>query len=315
MKWLFKLIIFMFLLGVTLVAVGLFMGIDIDGLQNYLSDDEMYGEQLEYVTESEIQEIIFDLDTRDVVFSLTDEANIKILYYEKESDTWSITENNGVFRVDQDEKPKAWFFFRFPARTYRQIEVHVPKELSLDLFIKTKTGTIKVEFNDIQNYGEVELQSNTGSISVSKLNVTSLKADTDTGSVNVKEVSSEDAINMKSSTGSVTAKVVSASQISMRTSTGSARLEDATITNLALLKVSTGSVTVLRSTASSFDLTSSTGDVNFTVVDSVLYEYDLSVSTGSVRVLGNNQGKTHVTSNGDVKIYARTSTGSIRILS
>jgi hypothetical protein len=314
MKWLFKLIVVMLFLGATLVAVGLFMGIDIDGLQNYLSDNESFGEQIEYITETEIQEINFDLDTRDVVFYLTDEDHIRILYYEKDSDTWTISESSGVFYVDQDEKPRAWFFFRFPARTYRQVEVHVPKDLSLDLKIKTKTGTIKVEFTEFQNYGVVSLESNTGSIHASKINATRLNAKTDTGSVNLTNVDVEQAVTINSSTGSVNAKFVNADQLTMRTSTGSAKLEDSIIVNQAKLTVSTGSIQVSRSTASNFELISSTGDISFTIVNQVSYAYDLTVSTGSVRVLGNNQGKSHRTNDGDIEVYAKTSTGNIRIL-
>jgi DUF4097 and DUF4098 domain-containing protein YvlB len=315
MKWLFKSIVLMLFLGVTLVVIGLFMGIDMNGLQNYLSENESFSDQIEYITDSEILELNFDLDSRDIILYLTDDPNIRILYFEKESDTWTITEDDGVFFVKQEEKPRAWFLFRIPTRTYRQMKVYIPKEITLDLKIVTKTGSIQFETDEVQNYGVVHLESNTGNIITTRMNASRFTAKTDTGSVNVAILNVEQAVSISSSTGTVDARFIIADKITMKTSTGDARLENSQITNQAKISVSTGSIHVKLSTAASFDLTSSTGDVSFKIVNGVTYQYDLSVSTGTVRVFGESQGKKHKTSVGDVPIYGKTSTGNIYIIS
>lgn len=303
------------MIGILLIMAGLVMGIDVVNLRSYLSNDYAYGDQQTYVTETAIESITFDLDTRDIVIRHHESETFIIHYYQHDKETWTIEETNGVFYVKQKEDVRQWFFFRFPAKTYRSIELYVPHGADLSLLLKTQTGSIKTEFEDPQDYRNVLFESSTGSITVHKVSAQKFTAKTQTGSVDLRDIVSVERIYAQSSTGSVTVKNVTASGITIKTDTGSALLESSQSTESVSVRVSTGDVVVKSTEAPSFDLASSTGDISFTALLNVDYSMDLSVSTGSIRVFGDAQGKNYVRTSGDVSIVAKTSTGSIRIQS
>jgi len=313
MKWIFRTIGVILMVGVLLLMAGFLMGMDLMNLQSYLTDDTSFGEQIEYVNLSEIETIQFNFDTRDIVIRHHDDEMIKVLYYTHDKETWTISETNGVLVMTQEEKVRQWFFFRFPSKTYRSVELYLPEGANVSMTLMTHTGTIKTEFENTQSYRMVQFESSTGSIVAQKFEAQKFSAKTQTGSVKLTEIVSIERINAISSTGSVILKSVHANGITMKTSTGSAEIEDSVSTQSVLITVSTGDIKVKSTEATSFDLTSSTGNVTFTVMTHITYRYDLSVSTGSISVLGDQQGKSHITHTGDISITAQTSTGSIRI--
>lgn len=334
MKGLKIFLVFVFVVGFGLVVAALTMGMDFDAVTDYLNDDAAYGEEIIYDTTEMIEVIHIEVDTRHIVFEKHMGSNIRIRYHAHEDrDTWDIDEEDGILTIDQDEKTQ--FLILFPKITSRHIKtlyIAIPDGISFDFEIKTHTGDVSFEMDQVETFGDMLLDSNTGNILLKNLSLNELDISLSTGDVSLVNVNTDFNLSAESNTGNINLSNVTASHVALDSNTGkinidglvatsliadcntgSISIDETTISGTVTLDSSTGSIDIQSTTASQFDISSSTGDVSVMVSSLDIYRFDLKTDVGVVKVGGINQGTTHITTSGTILMKIRVSTGTINI--
>ncbi len=333
MKFLIKLVLLIFFVGLILTAVAFFGGINLGNIGDYFIDDEDYGDPIEFVLSEPIDTLEVELDNRNIVVTTTTGDDIIVTYHEHEKDTWSLTETSGTFTITQTTKPVffSWFNFKIASYEVMTVYIEIPADLVLDYSLDSDVGDIvyidgpenALDFYANSDTGAVRIENvtmntlnatmNTGTITLSDLIVSGdIDARTDTGSVELTNVSADEMI-LDTDTGRVELDNISANQVDASSDTGRIEMSDSVILGLVDLSTSTGNVTVTDSTATSFDLSSSTGNIRFTSTTSMDLRYDLDTSVGNITLNGDDQGTKHSTSSGAILLKARVSTGNITV--
>ncbi len=333
MKFLIKLVLLIFFVGLILAVVAFFGGVNLGNLGDYFIDNEAYGDPIEYVSTTTIDTLNVELDTRNILISVTVGDEFIVTYHEHEKDTWSIDETDGTLTITQTTKPVFfnWFNFKTASSEVLTVYIEIPADLVLNYSLSSNVGFITYvdgpqlanEIYANSNTGEVQIEDvtmnslmvrmNTGTITLSNLVITGdLDAKTDTGHIELDHLSADEII-LDTDTGRVEMNAISAYQVDARSDTGRVEMNDSVILGLVDLSTSTGNVTVVDTVATGFDLSSSTGNVRFTSATSMDLRYDLETTTGSVSVNGDDQGSKHSTSTGTILLKVKVSTGNITV--
>lgn len=333
MKFLVKLVLLIFFVGLILTAVAFFGGVNLANISDYFVDDEDYGDPIEFVMSEPIDTLNVELSDRNIVVTTTTGDDIIVTYHKHEKDTWSLSETGGTFTITQTTKPIFFNWFHFRAASYEVITVYIeiPADLVLDYSLDSDVGDIVYiegpenanDFYANSNTGEVRIENaslsqlivrmNTGTITLSDLVIVGdIDAKTDTGTIDLTNISADELL-LDTDTGRVELNNVSANQVDAQSDTGRIEMSDSTILGLVNLSTSTGNVTITDSVATGFDLSSSTGSVRFTSATHLDLRYDLDTSVGNILVNGDDQGTKHSTSTGTILLKARVSTGNITV--
>jgi hypothetical protein len=334
MKGLKILLVLVFVIGFGLVVAAFTMGLDFDEITNYLNDDEAYGEEIIYDTTEVIDAFDIKVDTRHIVFEKHTGTNIRIRYHAHEDkDTWTITEENGILSIEQDEKTQ-WLILwpKLTTRSLKTLYIALPDGISFDFDIQTGTGDVSLEMEQVESHGDILLNSGTGDVNIENVDVNELDVSLSTGNVSLVNVNIDSnliansntgnihlssvtalSVELDSNTGEINIDGLTASSLSANCDTGSITIEETAISGDIILDSSTGSIEIQSTTADGFDISSSTGDVSVSVGTLALYRLDLKTDVGVVKVDGVNQGTTHITTTGSILIKVRVSTGTISI--
>lgn len=333
MKFLIKLVILIFFVGLILTAVAFFGGVNLGNLSEYFIDDEDYGDPIVYVVSETIDTLDVDLDNRNIVVTTTTGDDIIVTYHEHEKDTWSLTETSGTFTITQTTKPIFFNWFNFKRASYEVITVYleIPEDMILDYSLKSGVGDLVYiegpevihDFYVNLNTGELRLENasindlmislNTGAMTLSDLIIANdIDAKTDTGSIELTNITADE-ILLDTDTGRIELNNLSANQVDAQSDTGRIELNDSIILGSVDLSTSTGNVTVSDTVATGYDLSSSTGSIRFTSETAMDLRYDLDTSVGNITINGDDQGTRHSTSSGTILLKAKVSTGNITV--
>ena len=259
MKTLVRLVILLFIIGAILIAVAVSGGVNLEGITNYISDDESYGSEIVYLSTTTIDTLNMDLDTRNIEISVTTEDHIIVSYYEHEKDTWTISELNGILNIKQTVKATFfnWFNFKIPTYEVSTVYIEVPSDLILEYSLISSTGDIKyiegpVKATDVfidSATGNLNLQNldmdslvirmDTGNISLDDLTILGgLDAESDTGNIIISDVNSEDTL-LETETGKITLTNLVSSSLNADTATDNISLTDSLISGQVILSSNT----------------------------------------------------------------------------
>ncbi len=333
MKFLSKLIILIFIVGLVLTIIAFSSGVNLSNLGSFFVDDESYSDPIEYISTTTIEHLNVDVDTRNIIVSSTSGDSIIVTYRSHEDDIWTLSESAGTLNIIQTTKPFLfnWFNFKFASYDILTVAIEIPESLILNHSIHSATGdiiysnglSIAYDMNLETQTGEVELDHidmdslsidlDTGSIHLSYLNVSGdLDANNHTGSINLSHVDAN-LINLDNHTGRVTGDYVNATKLTGETSTGKVQISHANISGMMDLSSATGNVVITDCIATGYDLSSGTGSVTFTSSTALDLRYDLDTSTGNITVNGDDQGDKHSTSTGSILLKISVSTGNITV--
>ncbi|MGK7392924.1 MAG: DUF4097 family beta strand repeat-containing protein [Candidatus Cyclobacteriaceae bacterium M3_2C_046] len=151
-----------------------------------------------------------------------------------------------------------------------------------------KTGSGGIDIADLR--GDLEVVSSSGSQHLHGI-LGNINSRSSSGTIRFEQVNGN--VEGETSSGSVHLNDIKGS-LSVRTSSGSVNGQQVLITNDSRFKTSSGSVRV--------DLLNDLNEFNF----------DLSASSGSIRVGNNSMGKKYVSNGGNISIVGVTSSGSQR---
>ncbi|MCD4827316.1 MAG: DUF4097 domain-containing protein [Acholeplasmataceae bacterium] len=314
MKIFNRIILLVFVIGVSLVAVAFSQGLDLRNLGDFFIDDEAYGDQIEYVSTTVIDEININVDTRHIIVKESETDDLYLTYYSKEDDTWTINESNGVLSLIQKSQPTSfsWFKFKFGSYEVMSLTLFIPSDLSLDYTLLSDTGEIKY-IDGPSQANHVNVETDTGSIKLENIDLNSLSVKVDTGTVRVKDLNTLQDIDVLVDTGSVYVDEVTSNNLDIYTNTGSIIVTNSFISALMDLETDTGSINVEESSANAYDLRSDLGSVDFEHSTLANMSCDLQTDTGSIRVNGDAQGKTYRLTNGSIMLNIEVDTGSITV--
>lgn len=310
-------IIICFIVGFVLFAVGLSQGGSLSTIFEIGRNDHLYGEQLSKTFEHTTQEIYIDFENRHLIVHFVEDTEITMTYHEHEKDTWTFLNEAHITSIVQKNQPSIRFFnFGWTSRHLREVHLYLPQTITYDLNIRSKTGTISLEFDQMTLFSDLFIQATTGNIEIKNVEVPELlNIVTTTGNIKLSHVNA-DQMDFSVTTGRITMNDIKANELIIESTTGSVRVDDADIDGLLKITCSTGSITINDVLASDYDLKVSTGSINATFSENHMLYFDLSTTTGSIRVNGSSMGKTYQTTQTITQVIrfkARTTTGSIDI--
>ena len=234
-----------------------------------------------------IDELDIDMSSEDVFIYLGNENSVHYIAYDDKIP--EISEKGGKLTV-REPHSKSWFHFNRNADT--RVEITIDKEELRDSEISSSSGDIVIRG---VNFGG-KVKASSGDISISRTsNTKDIQLETSSGEIFIEECKFGSLVSTQSS-GDITINDIKADSISLETSSGEIKTED-TDTDSLKLKASSGDVSV--------ELTGGKED----------YNYDLSVSSGDMKIDGSKKdGRSFTEDNSAAKkVTAETSSGDITI--
>lgn len=295
MKLFKTMIVFFIVAGILLVIGGIAMGASFGDITTLITNDEDYQLVDPYTYQETIQTLEVDVTTRNVVIVPSEDDSISVSYYEKEDDIWSVTLVDHVLKVTLDEEftINHWFSWSFASREVLTLTISIPASQSFDIDAMTNTGDIIV--NHFLNVGDLNLKTDTGRIDIEDIDAASATLDTATGSVHYDLGHIDTKLSIDTNTGSVYITSVEVYQIDVNVDTGSIYLNQVDASKIDL-KSNTGSIytTDLDLTNRTLKLQTDTGTVkvnnlsegneyNLVLTDSNYY-LNATTDTGSINI-------------------------------
>lgn len=339
MKFLVRIFGTLLIIGVVLIGVGIFGGMDITRLTSTFNQSEAYGDPIHYKVTEAITDLNVDVNVKHIDVVLSDLDELHVTYYSHTDDIWEITQESGVLSITQKQKVKLlfWFNFGFVSKDLLTLKIEIPKTWVMDYDIKTNTGDISFfgDYKPEQSHldtNSITLETDTGSIEVNDVSVENLYLKTDTGNLALLHVFVINQLNLISNTGVIHLEDSFAKEVEIYGSTGRVEVEnlqslslfidsdtshvivkDSVIDTFVKVRISTGRINLNEIISQSYDLKTNTGDITVGLHSLTELTYNLSTNTGKVTVDGINQGNKHVTTTGTIDLIAQTTTGNIDI--
>lgn len=273
-----------------------------------------------YEISEEFDNISFDTETADIVFSLSDDEKCKVVCHELENIKHSVSVSDGTLTVNVYDKPNWYNHFFVFSFTSPKITVYLPQAEYARLSIKESTGNIDIPKNF--KFGEIDISASTGDVkcyaSVSGLikiglstggikldgsSAGALDLSVSTGSISVSSMTCEGEIKIKVSTGSTKLSDVTCNNLTSTGSTGTIKLNNVIVAGTMYIKRSTGDIKFDGCDAAEISIKTSTGDVKGSLLTDKIFI--AQSNTGSVNVPKTvTGGKCEITtSTGDIKVY------------
>lgn len=334
MKFLVRLFLGLFVLGLTLSVVAFFMGLDIEAFRTYFNEDDQY-ELKTYTIENNFDVLSISADQRHIEFVLTDTNHVTFTYYERTShDQFKILEESSELSFEHVNKLniRSWFNFKYVSRERLTVTVEIPKTADYRVYVYSSVGNLHMTFDEIFAFREMEINSKTGSVNLTNITAESLvveldtgsvvinqvevaqntSVETDTGNIRITDLKTKD-LTTKSDTGNVTLTNIDVDNLDLSLSTGGVSISNSTVDQNLIINSSTGNVTVTSVLANDYDIRTRTGRVSMTFDDLDPYRLELSTSTGKITVLGTSQGNAYQKTNGSYRVKVVVNTGDIII--
>ncbi|MFH0767213.1 MAG: DUF4097 family beta strand repeat-containing protein, partial [Bacillota bacterium] len=213
MKFLIKLVLLIFIIGLILSVVAFFGGVNLENIGTYFVDDEAYGDPIEYVSTTEIDSLDVQLDTRNIVISIAIGDEIIVTYHAHEKDTWSVNEVNGTLNIVQTTKPTffSWFNFKIASEEVLTVYIEIPADLFLDYSLDSDVGNISY-IDGPQNIDDLSIDTDTGKVEIENATMNSLTVQMSTGSIILSNLTILGDLDANTSTGNVVLDTIVANQ-------------------------------------------------------------------------------------------------------
>ena len=245
----------------------------------------------EHKITDDFSNIKIDVDTSDIefVYSQTDEC--MVVFVENEKTKHNVTVNNNTLVIDVEDNRK-WYDHIGISFSEMSVTVHLPKEKYVSLNIETNTSdiTIPKDFT----FGNVEVETDTGDVSllssaketldistdtgdieigsvldiknIKRIECKNIKIESDTGEIELWRTMASDTITVKNNTGDVWFCIVESPYVNVVTNTGDVE-GDLYYAPTFKTKTDTGTVKVPPAKSDDvFEITTDTGDIYFKVV-------------------------------------------------
>lgn len=298
------------IVGITGTAIYLSNG---DGMKDAVEKTEKFiynGEDLSI-------EAIFDK----IEVKVVDGKEVTFNYYESEKVKRTIKNEGGKISFET----KAPRFFNWFYNKY-VLTIGIPKDFGGELEIESETGNVSVDLSAV-TCQEIDIEATTGNVTVKNAVLKEeFSVKVTTGKVEIKDVTSED-FSIESTTGSVEVSDIKASKkVDLKSTTGSVKVDNLSAKEVKI-KLTTGSLKECKIDCESFSAEATTGSLSFRVKNAT--KIQLKATTGNIRgeivgnennyniqsttTTGSNNLRNQTVSSSDKLLKAETTTGSINV--
>ncbi len=269
-----------------------------------------------------VSEDFYDLsintDTAHIVLLPSDDETCKVICYEHEKETHTVTVRDGKLSIGLTDQRK-WYEYIGISFGTPKISVYLPKTVYGQLSIKESTGDIELPkdftFAGIDvtaSTGDVKLEASatsaikiktsTGDILAEGLSAASLELSVTTGKATVRSVNCVGEVKIHVSTGDTILSDVACGSVTSSGGTGDVSMKNVIATEVFSIKRSTGDVKFENCDATEITVKTDTGSVTGTLLSEKVFI--TSTDTGRVDVPKSvSGGRCEIT----------TDTGNIRI--
>ncbi|MBQ2432812.1 MAG: DUF4097 family beta strand repeat protein [Clostridia bacterium] len=252
-----------------------------------------------YEFEDDYDEILISILNADVVFAHAEDNRTRVEIREIEKIPHSVQVSENALRITARDTRK-WVDRLNFGISKTSVKVFLPESAYESAFILTLTGDISVPVGF--SFGELDVCTSTGKLSVSDVKADNLKADGTTGRIVLSNVDIKNELAVYLTTGDISLGGVSAQKMTASATTGDVFMADVVISDLMSVELTTGSISFSRTDAGEAFLKTTTGDIEGTFLTDKVF--DAKATTGSVRVPGGTSGGS---------CRARATTGHIEI--
>ncbi|HEX2985918.1 MAG TPA: DUF4097 family beta strand repeat-containing protein [Caproiciproducens sp.] len=168
---------------------------------------------------SQIKEIMVDARNREVQVVRGTDDDIRMEYRTDESQTVTVTTDNGVMKLVQRDRDFHIFDF-FSWRSFGPITVNVPEQYAGEVYLKTSNATISAD--DMQNITRLTCDTTNGKVGLSNIQAEAVNVDTSNAHIELNQVKTSD-LRAKSSNGSIQLTELTSPKIDLHTSNASIR--------------------------------------------------------------------------------------------
>ena len=249
--------------GVVLMVVGIIiMSITLasKGFNLDMRDfTDMEYEEKAYTFNESIENIDIDSSIADVQFFIENRSDVRVEVKQSDKITYEVKVNNGTLEIDSDKKFKNNFFI---GGFYSELHIYVylpEKELD-KIKIKGSVGTVKIpeitcntlridvstgasSLDGTKVSGELNIDSSTGSITLTEVTAGNMKLDVSTGSILFEDCEADE-IDAHASTGSIKGTLKGDYLYNADSSTGSVSVPESSGSRKCKLKTSTVSIKI-----------------------------------------------------------------------
>lgn len=244
-----------------------------------------------YEFEDDYDEILINILNADVVFAHAEDNKTRVEIRELEKIPHSVQISENALRITARDTRK-WVDRLNFGISQTSVKVYLPESAYESAFVLTLTGDISVPGGF--SFGELDICTSTGKLSVSDVHADHLNADGTTGRIVLSNVDIQNELTVHLTTGDISLGGVSAQKMTASATTGDVFMTDVVIEDLLTVKVTTGDISFSRTDAGEAFLKATTGDIEGTFLTDKVFE--AKATTGSVRVPnGTTGGMCHVT--------------------
>ncbi|MCR5355945.1 MAG: DUF4097 domain-containing protein [Lachnospiraceae bacterium] len=228
------------------------------------------------------------VDVASIDVNIQEGDSYRIEYTVREGMEPKITESSGKLTVKQPDSVGMGFNFGFDTQP-NVYNITVPKGSSIDIDAESASGEITIR--DIDISGKVEASS--GDITISGSEGKELSVETSSGKISCDSVEVKSA-DFKASSGEINLSGITADEVKCNTSSGDVELKDSKVSDVEM-EASSGEIEI--------ELDGDEDD----------YSYDISASSGDIKVNGQTAEKRFEKDGGKGKISVKTSSGDIKV--
>lgn len=279
-----------------------------------------------YTNEYEISEaynnISIETKMADIEFITSQNAQTKIVCYEKHKLVHSVSVEDGTLVIENFDTRKWYEYINFnferpkltvyiPSGSYGNLNIKgttgnviLPKEFTFEnIDVSVSTGKIK---SFAGAAGDVKLKASTGDIFAWGITAGSCEAKVSTGNINISNIETECDVKAYVSTGKTIITYTKCQNIESTGSTGSISLQNVSVAQKLFIERTTGNVELDNSDAKDIYIKTDTGDVKGTLLSEKVFITKTDTGKVSVPYSVTTGGKCEIiTDTGDIEIKTR----------
>lgn len=289
------------IIGVCLILAGILTFTVIMSLNHWDFQDlsTVKYETREYTFEEDIQDISIETTTSDIQILPSEESTCKVVCYEQEKLTHSVTTENGTLTISPVDN-RRWYdhigIFNLKAP---KITVYLPETVYTALMVVTSTGDVTVP-EDFQ-FDTLSITATTGDVHCNASVSGEMEVTVSTGDIRIADLTAGN-VTLTMTTGDIQSRNVSCSRFTCQSSTGDVKLDHLIASEEITVSSNTGDVKLDKCDAAELSLSTNTGDIHGSLLSGKVFTAQASTGEVDVPPSGHGGQCNISTSTGDIHI-------------
>ena len=252
--------------------------------------------------DDDFKSISINTDNEDIFVKQSQDGKCKVVSYSDENQQYDISVKSDTLTIKYKNTVRWSLGINTENPT---LTVYLPKTEYTDFIVDTDTG--KLEADKEFTFEKLQVDSDTGAVSLSnvvkgdasietdtgKINLSDMSADnitlkTNTGHISLNDIKCSKELNAKTDTGHIEINKLTSKDMTLESDTGKVSLESAINEESLQIKTDTGNVTFNESDAESVYIKTNTGSVSGSFLTDK--KYVTKSDTGNINVPNSSEG-------------------------